>query len=142
MLKDFLLTATLDFSTVVRHYFCQRSQLPYQIEHGVLHNLKHRDDIIILDRSLPIFTILILDNTDATFGQRINYIFDHGWLAVDAVFESICPGALTFSVSSIFANSSSATVLLSFSVGTYLLVHSLGIFLSLTSRYTPEMLLG
>jgi len=109
---------------------------------AVLHNLKHLHDTIIFARSHRMFTILILDNTDATFGQRINYRFDHGWLAVDAVFESICPGALTFSVSSIFANSSSATVLLSFSVGTYLSVHSLGIFLSLTSRYTPEMLLG
>jgi hypothetical protein len=49
--------------------------------------LKHRDDIIILNRSHPIFTILILDNTVAPFGQRINYIFDHGWLAVDPAFE-------------------------------------------------------
>ena len=82
---------------------------------AVLHNLKHRDDIIILDRSHTIFTILMLPSVNA--------------LTTYSTVDGL--QLIIFSVSSIFVNSSSATASLSFLVGTYLSVHSLGIFLSL-----------
>jgi hypothetical protein len=96
--------------------------LPYQIEYGSSPQSEASRWFIVLDRSHPISTILILDNTDATFGQRINYVFDDGWIAVDPTFESICPG---------------------FDLFCELFLHSLGIFLSLMAwAYIPKCFLA